>query len=206
MEDETTQIGVRFDEELWQQFREDVRARKGAVNGHLRSELEAALREYINASEGGDTHDRLRNIEHRLDDLADAIVEADKKKKDESVSSRTEKRLSKILEQINEETGHSPKVHEEVVELAIRDNAGSSEPTIRRYKKLLQQDRELFEHPQNDRMYFTEPEAFVMSVNARRKGGKMRPKIYSEIVEQYGEDWWLDQQEETVDEQPKGFQ
>lgn len=43
------------------------------VRGHYRSETETAIEEYLNASQGGDTHDRLNRIEDRIDDLADAV-------------------------------------------------------------------------------------------------------------------------------------
>ena len=196
MSDELTQTGVKFDASLWQRFRENVKARKGGIDGHLRTELENALREYLDASDGGDMHDRFDRVDDRLDTLLALVEDERKKKKEESVSSRTENRLESIRQQITEETDGSPKVHKEVVELAIRDNAGGSDPTIRRYKKLLQQDRELFPHPNNDKMYFTDPEDFVIATNALRKGGKLKKDGYSEIVNRYGEDWWLAQQED----------
>jgi hypothetical protein len=196
MSDELTQTGVKFDASLWQRFRENVKARKGGIDGHLRTELENALREYLDASDGGDMHDRFDRVDDRLDTLLALVEDERKKKKEESVSSRTENRLDKIRQQINEETNNSPKVHKEVVELAIRDNAGGSDPTIRRYKKLLRQDKELFPHPDNDRMYFTDAEDFVMATNALRKGGKLDAEQYSEVVNRYGEDWWLAQQED----------
>jgi len=206
MANSSKQIGVRVDESLWQEFRDDVAERKGGVKGHLRSEVETALREYINASEGGDTHDRLTEIEGQLDELTALVRESDEKKKDSGVSQTTEQRVNDIVEQIDDETGNSPKVHEEVVELAIRENAGSSSPTIRRYKELLQQDEHLFEHPTNDRRYFTDAEDYVKATNALRKAGKLRAKPYSEIVNNYGEEWWLSQQEQQTDDQPVGFQ
>ena len=206
MSQETKQVGVRVNKSLWEEFRQDVAERKGGVKGHLRAEFETALREYINASEGGDTHDRLTHIERKLDDLHTAVREGDEKKKDSGVSQTTEQRVDDIVNQIDEETGNSPKVHEEVVELAIRENAGSSPPTIRRYKELLRQDEHLFKHPTNDRRYFTDSEDYVKATNALRKAGKLRAKPYSNIVEQYGEEWWLAQQEQEVSDQPKGFQ
>jgi len=207
MSDRTTQPGVRLDSRLWKEFRQDVRDRKGVVKGHLKSELESALREYIDASHGGDTNDRLVRIEEKLEELTDAVSESGEKKKDESVSKRTENRLENIEEQIQEESAGQPKVHEEVVELAIREHAGSSDPTIRRYKELLKQDRVLYEHPAMDRMFFIDSEDYVLAVNAARKGGRLDKGEYSEIVDTYGEEWWLAQQEERADGgQPAGFQ
>lgn len=206
MSDETTQTGVQFDADLWQRFRENVRARKGGIDGHLRNELEQALRNYLDASDDGDIDDQLTRIEDRLDRLADAVSSEGKKKKDESLSSRTENRLDDIRDQIQDETDDSPKVHEEIVEMAIRENAGGSDPTIRRYKELLQQDRDLFPHPNRDRMYYRDPVEFVQATNAMRKGGKLKGDEYNELVDTYGEEWWL-QQDAAADESddPKGF-
>jgi len=200
------QIGVRVNESLWKEFREDVAERKGGVKGHLRTEVETALREYINASEGGDTHDRLTEIERKLEAVHTEVREMDEKKKDSGVSQTTEQRLNNISDQIEDETDGSPKVHEEVVELAIRENAGSSDPTIRRYKELLRQDEQLFNHPTNNALYFTDPTDYVMATNALRKGGQLDAGQYAEILDQYGEEWWLAQQEEQADDEPKGFQ
>lgn len=199
MDDGLTQIGVRFDEQLWKEFRTDVKARKGGVDGHLRTELEAALRQYLDGSDGGDLHDKVDRLDEKVETIAQAITDEEKKKKDDSLSSRTENRLREIRNQISDETDGSPKVHKEVVELAIRDNAGGSEPTIRRYKKLLQQDRELFPHPDNDRMYFTEGEDFVKATNAMRKGNRIKPDRYDELLETYGEEWWRSQLDEDED-------
>jgi ElaB/YqjD/DUF883 family membrane-anchored ribosome-binding protein len=199
MDDGLTQIGVRFDEQLWKEFRTDVKARKGGVDGHLRTELEAALRQYLDGSDGGDLHDKVDRLDEKVETIAQAIADEEKKKKDDSLSSRTENRLREIRNQISDETDGSPKVHKEVVELAIRDNAGGSEPTIRRYKKLLQQDRELFPHPDNDRMYFTEGEDFVKATNAMRKGNRIKPDRYDELLETYGEEWWRSQLDEDED-------
>lgn len=207
MVEDTTQIGVRFSESLWEQFRDDVRERKGSVNGHLRSELEAALREYLDASGGGDTIDRLQRIEDKVDQLDRTLSQSNQEKKDMSVSQTTEKRVAEITEQIDRESGKSPKVHEEVVELAIRENAGSSDPTIRRYKKLLQQDEHLFAHPLEDRrIYYTDSSEYVLAVNALRKGGRIKSEPYHELVDQYGREWWLEQQEDQSVDEPKGFQ
>lgn len=50
MSDEV-QPGVRIDEALWNRFREDVERRHGSVRGHLRTELETAIREYVRVSD-----------------------------------------------------------------------------------------------------------------------------------------------------------
>ena len=64
------QPGVRIDGELWDEFREEVRHRRGSVRGHLKHELEAALREYI---EGGQpTGDQINARLQRIEDAVGA--------------------------------------------------------------------------------------------------------------------------------------
>lgn len=62
---DSVQPGTEIDAELWRQFREEVEARRGGVRGHLRNELENALRAYIRS--GGATpaelNERLARIE-----------------------------------------------------------------------------------------------------------------------------------------------
>jgi len=125
------QIGVKVNAELWQQFRSDVQDRHGAIRGHLKHEVESALREYMDASHGGDVNDRLMRIESQLDELAGAVSEQDEKKKRESVGSRIESRMEKIASMIESEASMTDKVHEQVVEMAIREHAGKSAPTLR---------------------------------------------------------------------------
>lgn len=209
MSDQQTQPGVRVNESLWKEFRQDVLARKGSVRGHLKSELETALREYINASDGGDTHDRLRRMENKLETIEAHISDEDKNKKESSVGSETKNKLQRIRQEIDRETDGSPKVHNEVVELAIREHAGGSDPTIRRYKRLLQQDRDLFEHPVNKSVYFRSAEDYTLAVNSMAKGGRIDQDVYDEILESYGREWWIDQlpDEETDGGSPnRGFQ
>jgi len=60
-----TQPGVEVDAELWAKFREDVDRRRGGVRGHLRNELENALRAYIHGGDAtpADIDERLQRIE-----------------------------------------------------------------------------------------------------------------------------------------------
>jgi len=192
MSDDSTQPGVRIDASVWNQFRQDVRDRHGTVRGHLGSEVERALKAYLDASTGGDTNDRLTNIEQELKEVRTLLESEQEKKKDSDISSTTEQRLDAIRDTIEKESDDSPKVHEQVVELAIRENAGGSDPTIRRYKQLLQNDRDLFPHAGNDSLYFRDATDFVTATNAMRKGGKIDADEYGKMLNEYSEDWWRD--------------
>lgn len=206
MTNETVQPGTRIDKSVWEEFRQDVIERRGSVRGHLASEVENALQEYINASEGGDTHDRLTTIEQELRDVRTLLEEQDENKKRSSLSQTTESRLASIRDTIHDETDGSPKVHEKVVEFAIREHAGGSEPTIRRYKELLQNDNELFPHPSEDRRFFLDATDFVKATNALAKGSKISQQQYDEILADYGEDWWRSQLEAKDEQTEPGFE
>lgn len=64
-----TQIGPTADAELWREFREDVKARKGAVRGNLGTELDRALREYLSDS----PRPTERRIDARLTRIENAL-------------------------------------------------------------------------------------------------------------------------------------
>lgn len=210
MTDEATQPGVRISEDVWRQFRQDVQDRHGTVRGHLSSEVESALREYINASRGGDTHDRLRRMEDQLDEIAAAVADDSTNDSDggtDSVSKTTERRIDEIMSDVRdraEELG-TPRVREDDIEAAIERNAGTSYKTIQRYKKLLQNQREIFPHPNNDEVYFARPEAFVTFVeqNPQIDDGKR-----DDIADYFGWEWWESAAPEgvSVDENKRGFQ
>lgn len=194
-------------EHLRDRFRQDVRERCGGVKGHYRHEVEQALRAYLRADEGGDVHDRLRRIENRLDDLAgegegDAEGASEgKTKKDRDVSPgpKTKRRLDDIEAQIQRDAGDSAKVHESIVNQAIEDNAGSSGPTLRRYKEMLKQRRIAFEHPSEaSPTWFVDAETFVHVVR-----GNFRQRDH-EIVEEYGVEWYDAMVERLTEDEDSG--
>lgn len=199
MSDNKTQPGVRVNESIWSEFRQDVRERKGAVKGYLGQELENAIQEYIDASHGGDTHDRLTQIEQDIAEIRATLSEREEKNKDSGLGSVTEQRLANIKDTIADEVSGDVKVHESVVELAIRQHAGGSSPTLERYKELLMEDRELFPHPANKSLFFRSASDFVLATNQLRKGGKITQDEYDELTQAYGEDWWRDRVERATD-------
>jgi hypothetical protein len=183
-----TQPGTQVDESLWQQFRRDVADRRGGVRGHLRHELENAIREYIEASKGGDINDRLRRIENNVEQLNEAVgdvVESSerKKKKDSGVSQTVENRLQAIEEQIQREIGDADKAHVSIVNKAIEDNAGGSRPTLDRYKEMLEQRHIAHEWPSEESStWWFNNQKFVEVVD--------KQFTYHELAERYGEDWY----------------
>lgn len=58
---DTVQPGTEVDEAVWEQFRQEVERRRGGTRGHIRNELERALRAY---NQGGDA--TLDDIDARL--------------------------------------------------------------------------------------------------------------------------------------------
>lgn len=198
-----TQRPPPIDKALLERFKADVKQRHGRVRGNYSSELENAIEAYLDASQGGDTNDRLTRMESQLETIREAVVESDAKKKKDSRGSVTKRRLNKIRETIAEQSPNSAKAHKEVVEMAIREHAGSSAPTLRQYKRMLQQENALFPHPIKDNTYFQDPGDYVKAINAMTKGGRLAQETYDDIVERYGEDWWLEQQQ---DNDPQGFQ
>ena len=204
-EDQLTQPGTKVNANLWEAFRNDIKERRGGIRGHLRHELENALREYLEASKGGDINDRLRRLENNVDkttELLETLVEdSERKKKEESGVSQTVKnRLNAIEEQIQREIGDAKKAHVSVVNKAIEDNAGSSRPTLERYKEMLEQRHIAHEWPSEDsNTWWFDNEMFV------RVAENTFPERNNEFAERYGQEWWDSLREDTEDNTP-GFQ
>jgi len=200
-EEGVVQPGTRIDKSVWEEFRSDVKDTHGTVRGNLRRELENALRAYIEATEGGDTNDRLRRLENaveRIDERTEDLVDGEgaKKKKgsNASVGPRRKKKLDAIESQIDREAGDATKVHKSVIHKAIEDNAGTSGPTIRSYKRMIRERRIAFENPSEEaNTWFVDPAAFVNVVESNY------PHRNAEISAEYGEEWWEEAVEEFVD-------
>ena len=186
------QIGVKVNEELWQQFRQDVSDRKGRVHGHLKTEVETALREYIHASSGGDTHDRLRRLEGQMDRVVGLLENNETKKENSDVGSRVEGKLEDIIQTVEREADGAPRVHDSVIEMAIEEHAGFSDPTIRQYKELLQKRKVAFADPRTGNNYhYLDAPTYCTAVNQSLQDGEIERETYVEIVEDtFSRDWW----------------
>jgi len=188
--DNQTQPGVRIDASVWEEFRQDVIERRGTARGHLSTELENAIRSYVDASKGGDVNDRLRRIENQLETLVseggtDSDGEGRKKNKDSGFSSTVKNRLEAIEEQIEREAADADKVHESVIHNAIEDNAGSSRPTLERYKEMLEQRHIAHEWPKGEsKTWWLDNEKFVTVLSTNFPNERL------EYEKEYGEGWF----------------
>lgn len=202
----------RIDESLRDEFKQDVKERRGGIKGHFRHEVENALRAYLEGAKGGDIEDRLRRLENTVEDIHENTAPASdgdgaKTKKDGNVSEvgpRRRKKLDAIESQIEREAGDATKVHESVVNKAIEDNAGSSGPTLRRYKQMLKQRRIAFANPaESASTWFVDEEVFVKVVESNF------PHRNDDIAKEYGEGWYadaVDRHIERDDDGTPGFQ
>jgi hypothetical protein len=201
----------RIDESLRDEFKQDVKERFNGTKGHYRTEVERALRAYLEGSKGGDIEDRLRRLENTVEDIHDHTAPASdggdpKTKKDSNVSEvgpRRRKKLDAIESQIDREAGDATKVHESVVNKAIEDNAGSSGPTLRRYKQMLKQRRIAFANPsEHASTWFVDEDVFVQVVESNFSHRN------DDIAKEYGEAWYQSKVDDLLDDEdgPKGFQ
>lgn len=198
-----TQPGVKINEKTWQDFRQYVLTRHDGIRGHLRSEVEKALTEWIRAYEGGDTYDRLNRIESDVADIKAALSEGDSGGGNDSISKTTENRIDDIMADIQDRADQldTKRVHEDDIEAAIERNAGASWKTVQRYKKLLQNQRQIFPKPDDEDLYFVNAEAFVAYVE-----GAVPTDDADEIADTYGFEWWQEQLPEAMRDGGKGFE
>jgi len=197
--DDTKQIGVRLNREVWRAFRQDVKERNGTVRGQLKPAVENALQEYMDASHGGDVSDRLTRLEEQMDRVVTLVEQIDAKKQDSDVSNTVENRIDKIIETVESEAEGAPRVHDSVVEMAIKQHAGQSDPTIGKYKDLLQEQHFAFEDPRSDSSYhYLDSGIYCQAVNEMIQEREIGQQEYLDIVEgEYSRDWWAEQLEKV---------
>jgi len=195
MADDRKQVGATVDRDVWQAFRQDVQDRRGGVRGKLCEELDRALKAYIDASHGGDLTDRVTRLEGKIDRVVEAVENQGEKNKDSDVSATVENRLEKIREKIDEKADGSPRVHEDVVEMTIKQVAGKSKPTLRQYKELLTDERDLFPDPRSGQAYYYRDGAqYAAAVNTMYEDDReIGAETYLDIIEEtYDREWWSD--------------
>lgn len=203
---DSKQIGVRLDSGVWQAFRQDVKERHGTVRGQLKPEVENALQEYMDASHGGDVSDRLTRLEEQMNRIVSLIENQQVKKQNSDVSNTVENRVDKIVETVESEADGAPRVHDSVVEMAIKQHAGQSDPTIAKYKELIQERGVAYEDPRSDSSYYyLNAPQYCLAVNEMVQDREISQNDYLDIVEgTFSRDWWRQQLEKIEQPQSDG--
>lgn len=201
---DSVQPGTEIDAELWRRFREEVAERRGGVRGHLRAELEAAIRGYI---DGGDAtpaqlNRRLSRIEaavgveatdggtdtveptectHTPDPALDA---PDSRPHPQSAS---EKKVAWLAKRVNDaESGGAGKakvIHEDTLESVVKDEYAFTSDTVARYVDEVIAHLELTEHPTADPLWVTEDKHEEL-IEARREQQRSETRDRFEEIDQ----------------------
>lgn len=168
---ETVQPGAEIDAALWKRFRQDVQARKGAVRGHLRTELENAIRQYLDGGEPqsfGTVDERLSRIEAAVgatsaDGGTDTLTPAGHTHAPDTkppANAPTEKKLAYLAKCVldrevpnSRELASIPRTR--LIEV-VKDEYGFRADTAKRYVSQLADSFNLREHPQADDVLVTE--------------------------------------------------
>ena len=156
------QVGLRVDENLYRQFKQDVKDRRGRWNGVAGEELEKAMREYLTGpyGEGGnDIHDRLARIEEAVgieaaDGGTDTVAPPEHthtptERPDPQTA--TEKKvawLAKCLE--DQTTDNFEEVPRWKIKDVVVDEYGFRADTAKRYVEELIEHFDLVDHPTAD--------------------------------------------------------
>jgi len=160
---ETTKIGVEIDEQVWEQFRQDVKTRRGRVRGVLGNEVETALRKQMLATEGGDAIDHMKRIEDKLDTVIEAeadgsggtVVEAPSAPAPDSKPKPNATRHEKVRYLMDEmgldSSGGS--IHREAVRNVIQEEYEFSDGTIDDYVEAIITRLDAVPDPEIDGMF-----------------------------------------------------
>lgn len=91
---ETVQPGTKISAELWRRFRQDVKERRGRVNGVLAGELERALKMYLDAADGRNVEYELEEIREDLERVLDAVEGGGTPSRDDSKNKKSDSKDS----------------------------------------------------------------------------------------------------------------
>jgi len=162
------QPGVKIEPDIWERFREDVQARKGAVRGHLKTEVENALLEYIRDDASPTEQridDRLARIEEAVGAAsADGGVDTDygephthaperreRVTEKPSANAATDRKVAYLRECVIEEEVPSSReldsIPRERLREVVKDEYGFRRDTARRYVRELVDAFDLRDHP-----------------------------------------------------------
>jgi len=160
---DTVQPGAEVDAALWRRFREAVEQQTGGVRGHLRAELETALRLYL-ADETEvsaiQVNNRLARIESELG-IADADGGVDTFEADghahaptwsdgdpkPPANAPTDKKVQYLAGQL---APVENEISKKALRSAVKDEYGFKSDTAKRYVELLVDHFDLVDHPEID--------------------------------------------------------
>jgi len=184
------QPGTEVDRELWERFREDVKRRKGGVRGHIRTELENALRAYIHGGDATpvDVDARLQRIEAELG-IAPADGGADTVETPQDTHTRqpvpeekpaanaaTEKKVRWLAQRVREDRAIDPAEAAEVPPQLLRETVkeayGFRRDTAKRYVDRLADELGLSEHP--------DPNVDLLITDAKRKQLREQERVQAD--------------------------
>jgi len=168
---EEVQPGVRIDAGIWKRFREDIKTRHGHVRGHLRSELETAIQQYLDDN----SDPTLARIETKVDYLAGELdvdvsdapprshggdehthAEPDAPDSRPAPQSSTDKKTrwlaSCVKDQVADGFGEIPK---SILRDTVKEEYGFRSDTAERYVDELTTHFDLVDHPHADPLLVT---------------------------------------------------
>lgn len=144
-------------------------------------------------------NDRVSRIEGKLDDVlmdqgGDARENGQKRKNEnstENLSATTRNRVRAIAFDLNDSPGAT--VTTQQVHEAIENHAGTSKPTLRRYKELLESRDVIFPTPRKPKeKWFTDPEQWTVYIDQQTHQGSIPEKFRETFIDQRGRDWWVE--------------
>jgi hypothetical protein len=161
------QPGATVDRELWERFREEVKRRRGGVRGHLKTELENALRGYIHGGDAtpAEIDARLQRIEAAVgaaesDGGTDARSAENTHTREPTVTERpapnapTHKKVAYLAHRFREANDFDPSeaamVPRRMLRETVKDEYGFRRDTAQRYVEELIDRFDLRDHPRPD--------------------------------------------------------
>jgi len=182
---EKKQVGLRVDASLYEEFKEDVKDRRGRWQGVAGEELENAMRDYLYSEfsapagpDGSDFDRRLSRVENELGIGAtdggvatpsDADPHTHAPTERPAANSPTDKKTAWLAECVRDHlSGEFEEVSKSALQDVVKEEYGFRSDTAKRYVSELVDHFGLVDHPNHDTIYVT-PDRREEIIEARRE-------------------------------------
>jgi len=186
-------------ESLRDEFKQAVKNYHGGTRNYYRSEVENALRDRIKvlrdegASESNvSNEDLLKRLNEIGASPPGGVSQTQADREEPKRSSEVFRKVAAIAAEVRADARERDRPHVDVVVVnrIIREIAGTTDKTVKKYRTLLRERRELYPHPSEQRSaWYTEPEALIVSVEHELSDERVG-QVFAGGYYPYDEDWW----------------
>lgn len=194
-------VKVYLSEKEESRFLDAIEERFGEIEGRKSEAARMAIREWSDMDRSARNEERLRDIQDEIGELRGLLSDEDNTHTQTqhvtstTGKSATQKRVDALLNEHLPSEDESAQFRDDEVEDAIRNGLGYTDSrTVRKYKRLLKQRGEVFQHP-SGKIWFHDKEAwFDVARYAPGIADKSEQELFDSYPDEVHEDFveWME--------------